>query len=102
MAEQITELAPRLGLAVRVFTLLAGGVAGPVHAAFIADLLHMPRVVIPPIAATYSAFGMFAMDVGRNVARYYIARAADLDLDRVNALYADMEAEAHEGFAGMG
>ena len=73
-------------------TLVAGGGAGPVHAASIADLLHIPRVVIPPVAATYSAFGMFAMDVGRNYARSYITRATALDVDRVNALYAEMEA----------
>ena len=79
----------------------AGG-AGPVHAAAIADLLHMPQVVIPPIAATYSAFGMFAMDVGRNYARSYIVRAAELDLERVRGLYAAMETEAVEGFGAIG
>jgi N-methylhydantoinase A len=102
MADQITEVATRHGHDVRDFALVAGGGAGPVHAAFIADLLHMPRVVIPPIAATYSAFGMFAMDVGRNFARSYISRAGQLDLDRVNAMYAEMEADAVAGFAALG
>jgi N-methylhydantoinase A len=102
MADQITEVATRRGHDVRDFTLVAGGGAGPVHAASIADLLHIPRVVIPPIAATYSAFGMFAMDVGRNYGRSYIARANQLDLDRINALYAEMEGEAATAFAGMG
>jgi N-methylhydantoinase A len=87
---------------VRDFALVAGGGAGPVHAAFIADLLHMPQVVIPPIAATYSAFGMFAMDVGRNYARSYITRAKSVDLERVNALYAEMEREALERFTAIG
>ncbi|HEY3522486.1 MAG TPA: hydantoinase/oxoprolinase family protein [Candidatus Limnocylindrales bacterium] len=102
MADQITEVATRHGHDVRDFALVAGGGAGPVHAAFIADLLHMPRVVIPPIAATYSAFGMFAMDVGRNFARSYISRAKLLDLERVNALYAEREADAIAGFAALG
>jgi N-methylhydantoinase A len=102
MADQITEVATRRGNDVRDFTLVAGGGAGPVHAATIADLLHIPRVVIPPIAATYSAFGMFAMDVGRNFARSYIARAAELDVARVETLYAEMEREAVAGFAGLG
>jgi N-methylhydantoinase A len=62
----------------------------------------MPRVVVPPIAATYSAFGMFAMDVGRNYARSYIGRATRLDLARVNALYAEMEQEATAAFGEMG
>jgi N-methylhydantoinase A len=102
MADQITEVATRRGHDVRDFTLVAGGGAGPVHAASIADLLHMPRVVVPPIAATYSAFGMFAMDVGRNYARSYIGRATRLDLARVNALYAEMEQEATAAFGEMG
>jgi N-methylhydantoinase A len=101
MADQITEVATRRGHDVRDFTLVAGGGAGPVHAASIADLLHMPRVVIPPVAATYSAFGMFAMDVGRNYGRSYIARANRLDLARVNALYAEMEDEAAAAFREM-
>jgi len=101
MADQITEVATRSGHDVRDFALVAGGGAGPVHAAFIADLLHMPQVTIPPIAATYSAFGMFAMDVGRNFARSYITRAKDLDVGRVNGLYEDMEREAIEGFAAL-
>jgi N-methylhydantoinase A len=101
MADQITEVATRRGNDVRDFTLVAGGGAGPVHAATIADLLHIPRVVVPPIAATYSAFGMFAMDVGRNYARSLIGRADQLDLARVEALYADMEREAIDGFAAL-
>jgi N-methylhydantoinase A len=102
MADQITEVATRHGHDVRDFALVAGGGAGPVHAAFIADLLHMPKVVIPPIAATYSAFGMFAMDVGRNFARSYISRATNLDLGRVNTMFDDMRAEAEAGFAALG
>ncbi|HXG39598.1 MAG TPA: hydantoinase/oxoprolinase family protein [Candidatus Limnocylindrales bacterium] len=102
MADQITEVATRRGHDVRDFTLVAGGGAGPVHAASIARLLHLPRVVVPPVAATFSAFGMFAMDVGRNYARSYIARASALDLDRVNALFSEMEAEALAAFAEFG
>ncbi len=102
MADQITEVATRSGHDVRDFALVAGGGAGPVHSAFIADLLHMPQVVIPPIAATYSAFGMFAMDVGRNYARSYITRAGDVDAGRVDHLYAEMEQEALEGFGALG
>lgn len=102
MADQITEVATAKGYDVRDFALVVGGGAGPVHAAFIADLLHIPTVLIPPIASTYSAFGMFAMDVGRNYARSYITRADKLDLTRVSELYAEMEREATDGFVELG
>ena len=101
MADQITEVATRRGHDVRDLTMVAGGGAGPVHAASIADALHIPTVVIPPVAATYSAFGMFAMDVGRNYARSYISRASQIDTDRVDRLYEEMEQEARDGFSAL-
>lgn len=101
MADQITEVATRRGHDVRDLTMVAGGGAGPVHAASIADQLHIPTVIVPTVAATYSAFGMFAMDVGRNYARSYIARSAQLDLEKVNRLYAEMEREAIDGFNAL-
>jgi N-methylhydantoinase A len=102
MADQITEVATTRGYDVRDFTLVAGGGAGPVHAAFIANLLHIPTILVPPIASTYSAFGMFAMDVGRNYARSYITRVDRLDVARVSELYDEMEREALSGFAELG
>lgn len=102
MADEITEVSTRRGLDVRDLTLVAGGGAGPVHATFIADILGLPEVVVPSVAATYSAFGMFAMDVGRNYARSYITRADDIDADRVSKLYEEMEAEAVAGFVKIG
>jgi N-methylhydantoinase A len=102
MADEITEVSTRRGIDVRDLTMVAGGGAGPVHAAFIADLLGMPHIIVPSVAATYSAFGMFTMDVGRNYARSYIIRAVDIDADRVASLYRDMEEEAIEAFAKMG
>ena len=98
MADQITEVSTKRGYDVRDFALVAGGGAGPVHAASIAELLNIPTVVIPAVAATYSAFGMFAMDIGRNFARSYICGAKRIDPERVKQLYREMEAEALEGF----
>lgn len=102
MADQITEVSTKRGYDVRDFALVVGGGAGPVHAAGIAELLGIPTVVIPSVAATYSAFGMFAMDVGRNYARSYISGAKTIDLDKVLRLYREMEAEALEGFQSSG
>jgi N-methylhydantoinase A len=101
-ADEINEVSTRRGIDIRDLTLVAGGGAGPAHAAFIADLLGLPHVIIPSVASTYSAFGMFAMDVGRNYARSYITRFVDLDADRVQALYEEMEQEAIAGFEEMG
>ena len=102
MADQITEVSTKRGYDVRDFALVAGGGAGPVHAASIAELLNIPTVVVPSVAATYSAFGMFAMDIGRNFARSYICGAKRIDAQRVKQLYQEMETEAWEGFRANG
>ncbi|MBI3760348.1 MAG: hydantoinase/oxoprolinase family protein, partial [Chloroflexi bacterium] len=47
----------------RDFTLVSFGGAGGLHAADLARRLGIPRVLIPPLAATLSAFGMLAADV---------------------------------------
>jgi len=47
----------------RQFTLLSFGGAGSLHAADLARRLRIPQVLIPPYAATLSAFGMLAADV---------------------------------------
>jgi N-methylhydantoinase A len=47
----------------RAFTLLSFGGAGGLHAADLARGLGIPRVLIPPLASTLSAFGMLAADV---------------------------------------
>jgi len=47
----------------REFSLLSFGGAGGLHAMALAHRLGIPRVVIPPLASTLSAFGMLAADV---------------------------------------
>ncbi|MEW6093730.1 MAG: hydantoinase/oxoprolinase family protein, partial [Chloroflexota bacterium] len=47
----------------RTFTLLSFGGAGGLHAADLARGLGIPRVLVPPLASTLSAFGMLAADV---------------------------------------
>ncbi len=47
----------------RDFSLLSFGGAGGLHAADLARGLGIPRLLIPPLASTLSAFGMLAADV---------------------------------------
>jgi N-methylhydantoinase A len=94
MADQITEISTRRGLDIRDFALVVGGGAGPVHAASIARVLGIRKIVIPRHSALYSAYGMFNMDIGREYVRSYLASASDVDLERISQLFAAMEAEA--------
>ena len=47
----------------RRFILLSFGGAGGLHASNLAHALGIPRVLVPPLASTLSAFGMLAADV---------------------------------------
>jgi N-methylhydantoinase A len=102
MATKITEVSTKRGYDVRDTVMIAGGGGGPVHAGFIADSLGVRKVVIPPIAALYSAFGMFAMDIGQDYARSFVSRVGSVDLDALNRIFSEMEAEAMMAFRAHG
>jgi N-methylhydantoinase A len=102
MADKMTEISTKRGHDVRDFALIVGGGAGPVHGAYLADLLEIPTVIIPRYAATYSAFGMLNMEVGKNFARSLISRKSLLDLQRVNRLFEEMEREASRVLGEIG
>ena len=102
MATKITEVSTKRGYDVRDCVMIAGGGGGPIHAGFIADSLGIRKVVIPPVAALYSAFGMFAMDIGQDYARSFVSRASNIDLAALNRVYEEMEAEALASFRRHG
>jgi N-methylhydantoinase A len=94
MADAITEVTTRNGYDVRDFSLLACGGAGPIHAAFLADLLGIPEVIVPKFAATFCAWSMFTLDIGRDYLRSLTAPIKNVDIAVINRLYAEMEEEA--------
>jgi len=94
MAHKITEVSTKRGHDVRDCVMIAGGGGGPIHAGFIADSLGVRKVVVPSVAALYSAFGMFAMDIGQDYARSFISRATSIDLEAINRIYGELESEA--------
>ncbi len=101
MADQIMEVSTKRGHDVRDFTLIGAGGAGAVHAASIARLVGIPTILIPRFSALFSAFGMFAMPIGRSYVRSYLRRLAAVELDTVNRLFAEMEAEGRQAFAPL-
>ena len=102
MADKMMEISTKRGYDARDFALVVGGGAGPVHGAYLADRLEIPTIIIPRYAATYSAFGMLNMEVGRDFARSLISRRSLMDLERVNGLFAEMELEARQVLGEIG
>lgn len=75
------------GLDLRNFTMVAFGGAGPLHAAFIAGDLHVPRVIVPRGAGTASALGLLVADVEFNLKQTHVTRLDPAVLDEVNNIY---------------
>jgi N-methylhydantoinase A len=66
------------------------------------DVLGLPRTLVPPNPGNVSAFGLLTVDVRNDHVQTAISRHADLDLDRVGALYAGLEDRARESLDGEG
>jgi N-methylhydantoinase A len=94
MAHGIIRLTTQRGIDPRDFMLVAGGGAGPIHAAAIAERVGLGRIVVPSYAGVYSAFGLLACDRGVEAARSYPCTLAGLTPDRLNAIYGELEREA--------
>jgi N-methylhydantoinase A len=102
MADAITEVTTKNGHDVRDFSLFSFGGAGAAHAAFLADALGIPEVVVPKFAASFCAWSMFSMDIGRDYLRPHIAPVETVSLDTINSLYADMIEQAVQDFRSYG
>ncbi len=75
-------------------TLIAFGGGGPVHAARVAEKLGIGRVLIPEGAGVGSAIGFLRAPIGYEVVRSLYQRLGSFDVAAVNALLAEMAAEA--------
>ena len=58
--------------------------------------LRIRRLIVPKVAPTYCAYGMMFSDLKHDYQRTYHAETDKVDLARVNALYAEMEAMARD------
>src|SRR5438552_581298 len=80
----------------RDLTLVAFGGSGPVYGCRLAQALGIPRVILPAAAGVTAAIGLLAAEVKFDVARTYVRRLDGLDPAAVDAMYAEMLAQAAE------
>lgn len=102
MAERIFLCIVEKGYDPRDFTLVVGGGAGPVHGVSVARRLGMKKVYIPKEAAVFSALGGLVADYGYVVNRFLYQRDDEADIEKMKALYDDMEKEALLIFSRQG
>jgi len=84
------------GIDPRRFSLVAFGGAGPVHAYQVAEKLRLETILVPAGAGVCSAFGFLLAPMSFDLSRSYITRLEELQWERLNSIYAELEAEGRE------
>ena len=89
----------------RRFVLLAFGGAGPLHAAAVARLLGVPKVIVPQYPGVFSAVGLLLADIRVDKVWTQAFRSNDVDAALVNSQFTRITERAvdelrREGFAG--
>ncbi len=102
-ANAIRQVTVRRGLDVRTFTMAAFGGSGPLLVCRLVDVLGLQAVVVPPDPGNLSAFGLLTVDVRNDYVQTAVVRDDAIDLERIAAVYADLEDQAgqaldREGF----
>lgn len=93
MANAIRSRTVQKGIDPRDFTLSGFGGAGPLHAAEVAGMLGVRRVLIPPHPGITSAMGLLTADLEYHALRTAFAVKGSVDHARLDGLFADMETE---------
>ncbi|HRA30610.1 MAG TPA: hydantoinase/oxoprolinase family protein [Thermomicrobiales bacterium] len=85
----------------RLFSLVAFGGAGPLHACELAAALRIPRVLAPATPGVLSALGMLAADVLKDYVRTVMVDAADA-ISIIEPAFAELAATGESDLAAEG
>jgi N-methylhydantoinase A len=102
MAEAIKAISTMRGHDLRDFMLLAFGGAGPLHAGRLARDLGMAGVIVPLYPGVFSAMGLLMSDVRHDYVQSKMTPLADITTEAVNAMFAQLTAQAVEELRGDG
>jgi N-methylhydantoinase A len=78
----------------REFTLVTFGGAGSLHAADMATLAGISKVIIPPSQGVASALGLLVADIRHDFVQSYMSDFRLLDLDKLNNIFLNLEKKA--------
>ena len=102
MERAIRNISLERGYDPRLFTLVAFGGAGPMHACELAQELGIPRVLVPSRPGILSALGVAIADIVKDYSRTVMLRGAGLDRARIDEEFHGMEGLARTEMAGEG
>jgi N-methylhydantoinase A len=91
MAGAVREVSVKRGRDPREYALFAYGGAGPLHAAQLASLLGIAKIVIPANPGLGSCLGLLAADIKENAVRTVLTREDQIDLANLESRFAELE-----------
>ena len=94
MADRILALASEKGISLREFSLVAGGGAGPLHGADVAEELGIRRIIVPPRPGAFSALGLLCSDVIHDYVWTSVSKLESTPVDELNRQFARLEQQA--------
>ena len=96
MANAMREVSVEQGLDPRGMTLLPFGGAGPLMATLLADELGMTRIVVPPLAGNFSAWGLLGADMVQSAARTRVMKLTDDNLATASVILGELFGQVAE------
>jgi N-methylhydantoinase A len=102
MAGAVTEVCTKRGHDVRSFAIVAGGGAGGIHSAAIAEHLRIPTVIFPTAQPVLSAMGMLIMEIGQELAKVGTWNRTEVTAEELETTFEEMTAAEEETFRRMG
>jgi len=99
MAEGIKIVSVRRGVDPRQFALVAFGGAAGLHVTEVARLLEIQRVVVPSVAAVFSAWGMLATDLRYELVRSHVSEVGRMTAAGLRRLFAALERDGRKRLA---
>lgn len=90
MANTIREISIEQGLDAREMSLLPFGGAGGMMATLLAEEMAMKRIVVPPFAGIFSAWGLLGADMVQSASRTLVRPLTDTALTEVAEVFADL------------
>ncbi len=102
MARALRAVSTERGRDPRELAMLAFGGNGPVHAATLARLLDIRRILVPPVPGLFSALGMLFPEIEHHYVRTYKRRLKALDKSELEHVFAGLENEGAMALLGEG
>ena len=99
MSYAVKAVTTERGLDAGSFALIAYGGAGPLHATAVAREIGIRTVIIPRAPGHFSAFGMLFSDLRYDFVRTWFISLAEIDFDRFEAAYHELEQQGREAIA---